>query len=94
MDMDERWVNRSPETMLETFHWFHGEGFDLIVDDLLRLPAATGGHRRGLPAAATARLSVARRAQPRGVAPADSCVPPSRVREPWHGGVGHAEPDQ
>jgi adenylate kinase family enzyme len=22
MDMDERWVNRSPETMLETFHWF------------------------------------------------------------------------
>jgi hypothetical protein len=26
MDMDERWVNRSPETMLETFHWFRGEG--------------------------------------------------------------------
>jgi hypothetical protein len=23
MDMDERWLNRSPETMLETFHWFH-----------------------------------------------------------------------
>lgn len=38
MDMDERWVNRSPETMLETFHWFRGEGFGLIVDDLLRLP--------------------------------------------------------
>jgi len=37
MDMDERWVNRSPETMLETFHWFRGEGFGLIVDDLLRL---------------------------------------------------------
>jgi 2-phosphoglycerate kinase len=36
MDMDERWRNRSPETMLATFHWFHGEGFDLIVDDLLR----------------------------------------------------------
>jgi 2-phosphoglycerate kinase len=42
MDMDERWVNRSPETMLETFHWFRGEGFGLIVDDLLRLPAETG----------------------------------------------------
>ena len=38
MDMDERWVNRSPETMFETFHWFRGEGFGLIVEDLLRLP--------------------------------------------------------
>ncbi|MGW2637045.1 AAA family ATPase [Streptomyces sp. NPDC001348] len=38
MDMDERWVNRSPHVMLETFHWFRGEGFDLIVEDLLRLP--------------------------------------------------------
>ena len=34
MDMDERWVNRSPETMLETFHWFQGEGFDLILEDV------------------------------------------------------------
>lgn len=42
MDMDERWVNRSPKLMLETFHWFRGEGFDLIVEDLLRLPAETG----------------------------------------------------
>ena len=39
MDMDERWLNRSPETMLETFHWFRGEGFNLIVEDLLNLPA-------------------------------------------------------
>jgi hypothetical protein len=38
MDMDDRWVSRSPETMLETFHWFRGEGFGLIVEDLLRLP--------------------------------------------------------
>jgi hypothetical protein len=38
MDMDERWLCRSPETMLETFHWFRGEGFGLIVEDLLRLP--------------------------------------------------------
>lgn len=42
MDMDQRWVNRSPQTMLETFPWFRGEGFGLIVDDLLRLPAETG----------------------------------------------------
>ncbi len=37
MTMDERWVDRSPETMLETFHWYRGEGFHLIVEDVLRL---------------------------------------------------------
>ena len=42
MTMDERWANRSPQTMLETFHWFRGEGFDLIVDELLRLPVEPG----------------------------------------------------
>lgn len=42
MDMDERWVNRSPKTMLETFHWFRGEGFNFIVEDLLRLTRETG----------------------------------------------------
>jgi len=43
MDMDERWVNRTPKTMLETFHWFRGEGFNLIIEDVLRL-----GHARRL----------------------------------------------
>lgn len=42
MDMDERWVDRSPVTMLETFHWYRGEGFDLIVEDLLASPAGRG----------------------------------------------------
>lgn len=42
MGMDERWVNRSPEVMLETFHWFRGEGFGMIIEDLLRLPADPG----------------------------------------------------
>ncbi len=42
MDMDQRWVNRSPKTMLETFHWFRGEGFNLIIEDLLRLPRKPG----------------------------------------------------
>jgi 2-phosphoglycerate kinase len=42
MSMDERWANRSPEEMLDTFHWYRGEGFDLIVEDLLRFPAETG----------------------------------------------------
>jgi hypothetical protein len=38
MDMDERWLTRSPQTMLDTFHWYRGEGFHLIVEDLRRLP--------------------------------------------------------
>ena len=42
MDMEERWVNRSPQTMLETFPWFQGEGFELIIEDLLRLPREPG----------------------------------------------------
>jgi 2-phosphoglycerate kinase len=42
MDLDERWLHRPPETMLETFHWFQGEGFGLIVEDLLALPAEPG----------------------------------------------------
>jgi 2-phosphoglycerate kinase len=42
MDMDQRWLDRSPATMLATFHWFRGEGFHLIVEDLLRLPREPG----------------------------------------------------
>jgi 2-phosphoglycerate kinase len=42
MDMDQRWMHRSPPTMLETFHWYRGEGFGLIVDDLQRRPAEPG----------------------------------------------------
>ncbi|HEX8180805.1 MAG TPA: hypothetical protein VF525_14745 [Pyrinomonadaceae bacterium] len=42
MDMDERWVNRPPTTMLETFHWFQGEGFQMIIEDLLSFPREHG----------------------------------------------------
>ena len=42
MDMDQRWLNRSPKTLLDTFHWFHGEGFNMIIEDLLRLPGEPG----------------------------------------------------
>lgn len=38
MSMDERWVVREPDEMYRTFPWFHGEGFDLLVEDLRRLP--------------------------------------------------------
>ena len=38
MSMDERWVERTPAQMLDTFHWFAGEGFALIVEDLLDFP--------------------------------------------------------
>jgi 2-phosphoglycerate kinase len=42
MTMDERWLNRTPQTMLETFHWFRGEAFGLIVEDLLRMSTDIG----------------------------------------------------
>jgi hypothetical protein len=61
MDMDARWVNRSPEAMLETFHWFQGEAFDRIVEDLLRLPPGPGVIVEGfrlLPRLAAPLLSV------------------------------------
>jgi 2-phosphoglycerate kinase len=38
MSMDERWVLHDPVTMYETFPWFHGEGFDLLIGDLLEMP--------------------------------------------------------
>jgi hypothetical protein len=38
MDMDERWLTRTPEVMYQTFPWFQGEGFALILEDLLALP--------------------------------------------------------
>lgn len=39
MDMDERWLNRSPQEMFDTFHGFHGEQFDLVIEDLLAMPS-------------------------------------------------------
>jgi 2-phosphoglycerate kinase len=42
MDLDERWVQRTPQIMLETFPWFRGEAFNFIVEDLLRLPREQG----------------------------------------------------
>lgn len=38
MSMDQRWVERDPVDMYRSFPWFHGEGFDLMLDDLGRLP--------------------------------------------------------
>ena len=38
MTMDERWVDRTPQVMLDTFHWFQGEGFKFIIDDLKKIP--------------------------------------------------------
>ncbi len=38
MTMDERWVKQTPEEMFHMFHGFHGEGFGLILEDLLDLP--------------------------------------------------------
>jgi hypothetical protein len=37
MTMDERWLLRAPQVMLDTFHWYQGEGFHLVVEDLRAL---------------------------------------------------------
>ena len=49
MDMDERWLHRSPQEMFETFHWFRGECFNSIVEDLLRMDHERGGTLDALP---------------------------------------------
>lgn len=46
MGMDERWLHRSPQVMLETFHWYRGEGFHLILEDLMAVVEAGGGPAR------------------------------------------------
>ena len=38
MSMDERWVLHEPREMYRTFPWFHGEGFELLIEDLHALP--------------------------------------------------------
>jgi len=38
MTMDERWVQRTPEEMFRTFHGHQGEGFELLLEDLLDMP--------------------------------------------------------
>ena len=65
MDMDQRWLRRSPQTMLESFHWYRGEGFGLIVEDLLALPAGPAVIVEGfrlLPALVGPLLAVTRQA--------------------------------
>ncbi len=49
MDMDERWVERSPEVMYETFHGFHGETFPHVVEDLRALPPSEPVLVEGFP---------------------------------------------
>ncbi|TNM68626.1 hypothetical protein FHN55_06625 [Streptomyces sp. NP160] len=36
--LDARWLGRTPEQMLESFHWYRGEAFDLLLDDVAALP--------------------------------------------------------
>ncbi len=65
MDMEERWLTRSPRAMLETFHWFQGECFDSIVEDLLEIPAGRPVIAEGfrlLPHLVAPLLLVSRRA--------------------------------
>lgn len=86
MDMDERWVNRSPDTMLETFHWFRGEAFELIVEDLLRMPKETGVVVEGFRLLPAPREAPAHRTRAGRLAPAHTGFPRCRVPEPGHSG--------
>ena len=63
MTMDERWLDRGPEVMLDTFHWYRGEGFDLMLDDLRALdrPVVAEGFRL-LPELVAPLLTDVRRA--------------------------------
>ena len=38
MSMDRRWADRTPQEMHDSFHWFHGEGFRFIIEDLEAFP--------------------------------------------------------
>lgn len=82
MNMDERWVNRAPVTMLETFHWFRGEGFGLIVEDLLRLPTEPGVIVDGFRLLPHPRDASARPALSRRLAASDTRLSSGRVRQP------------
>ena len=93
MDMDERWVNRSPKTMLETFHWFQGEGFDLIVEDVLRLPREPGVIVEGFRLLATPRQATPLRACSCRLAPPDARLPSGSARESGRIGVGVSRQD-
>ena len=80
MSMDERWVDRSPQTMLETVHWFRGEGFRPGRRGFAATPARPGRHRRGLQVAAGVGKAAARPAGPRGVADTDARVSRPRLQ--------------
>ena len=74
------------ETVLETFHWFRGEGFGLIVEDLLRLQAEPGVIAEGfrlLPRLVQPLLAGARPGGPSGCCPRPaSGGPPSTAAAP------------
>jgi hypothetical protein len=95
MDMDETWVNRTPKVMLETFHGFQGEGFELIVEDILALPEMPPILVRLQAAAPAGRIPI-EPDRPGGLAGAEPRVPASRVRESGFdlGYRGEDEPTQ
>ena len=43
MSMDQRWLHQDPQTMTQTFHWYRGEAFECIVDDLKQICRSTPG---------------------------------------------------
>jgi len=62
MTMDERWADREPRVMLDTFHWYEGEAFTLIEEDLAGGPATLAEGFRLLPHLVRPHLTDTRRA--------------------------------
>ncbi len=79
MSMDERWVLPGAAEMYRTFPWFHGEGFDLLVEDLRSLPGNRRCSRRGVSAAARLRAPASVRPESCGEAHPDPGVPTGGV---------------
>ena len=75
MDMDQRWVHRDPTTMFRTFPWFHGEGFELVIEDLSAL--ATSGV---ILAPAPPRSPAPGRSAARGLADSHAPLPAGRLQ--------------
>jgi hypothetical protein len=79
MDADDRWVNRSPITMLDTFHWFRGEGFNMIIGSPPH-PDSSWSDRGGLPGIAVSRKAYSLGFGSCCLAPPVTRVPPSHNR--------------
>ncbi len=80
--MDQRWVLRDPAIMYKTFPWFQGEGFDLLLEDLLSLPADQVILVEGFRLLPYLVAALPVRSPTRGLADSDARISPGSLRHP------------